>query len=173
MGVGTSRDVGTPGDRDRAGTCIHLGTRVRLGMWMRLGTWLLLGMRLHLQCYKFFIRANFCKNPGGFLAKIRAKSRQNKNFVILSGFLFRAHSERYFADWRTAQYCSEHALNHQNPGKITNTRAISPKCPDIRARPDLSGRLINTASGDVGMSGDMGTSGDVDTSGDVLGGGYV
>ena len=33
--------------------------------------------------------------------------------------------------------------NHKNPGII---RAIFPKCPDIRASPDLSGRLGRTAS---------------------------
>ena len=31
--------------------------------------------------------------------------------------------------------------NHKNPGVI---RAIFPKCPDIRARPDISGRVSHT-----------------------------
>ena len=50
--------------------------------------------------------------------------------MILSFFfLIRAHSERYFADWRTAQYRSERALHHKIPGNVSKIRALSRSFP--------------------------------------------
>ena len=86
---------------------------------------------------------NFSKNPGKNPGKNKI-SWFCRPFVIKS--MLRALFCRLASGSITLWTCAKpqkSGQNHKNPGVI---RAIFPKCPDIRARPDISGRVSHTAS---------------------------
>ena len=94
---------------------------------------------------KFFIRANFCKNLGGiranFCKDLGGICNKNPGKTLWSWCLFvikcafRAYGKQL-----------NNVLNvHQLTKKTGILRTISPKCPKIRARPDLTGRLSYSA----------------------------
>ena len=101
--------------------------------------WLILHSSLFLQK----IRADFSQKSG-------QKSRHSEQFLWFCRLSIDfAHFRALFCcltnNSITPRTCTEFqkfGQNHNNPSVI---RAIFPKCPDIRARPDLSGRLGRTA----------------------------